>query len=329
MAKAPLRFQKPDAEISVQELGIGTSDWLANGEFADLSPQTLATRRFLLTKLVWFLNEQGMSSCGPREIRAFFNYLKHAHEGPEGRWGNPQLRNPIRPATRLTYFNILKQFFAFLVSDGVVEASPCAALPTPEARQDQIVPFSEQQVNALLDAARRSKNRRRDEALVLFLLDTGCRASEVCSLRMRDVDLGSRRCNVLGKGNKSRSVFLGKKVLRALWTYLKEEPREDDEPLFTASRGQGTGEPLTRSGLLQLIERLGKAAKIEAVRCSPHTFRHTFAVTFLRNGGNTFALQHLLGHTNLKMTNRYVAMAQADLEVQHRHCSPADRLKRA
>jgi site-specific recombinase XerD len=85
---------------------------------------------------------------------------------------------------------------------------------------------------------------------------------------------------------------------------------------------------LTRSGLLQLIRRLGKAAKIEACRCSPHTFRHTFAVEFLRAGGNVFTLKELLGHTTLTMTQRYVAIAQADIESQHRRFSPADRLKR-
>jgi site-specific recombinase XerD len=60
----------------------------------------------------------------------------------------------------------------------------------------------------------------------------------------------------------------------------------------------------------------------------PHTFRHTFAVMFLRAGGNTFTLQQLLGHTSLAMTNRYVALAQADIENQHRQFSPADHLKK-
>jgi len=85
---------------------------------------------------------------------------------------------------------------------------------------------------------------------------------------------------------------------------------------------------LTRSGLLQLIERLGIAAGIKQVRCSPHTFRHTFAVDFLRNGGNSFNLQQLLGHCDMHMTARYVNVAQADIENQHRRYSPADRIKR-
>lgn len=114
---------------------------------------------------------------------------------------------------------------------------------------------------------------------------------------------------------------------RWLWAYLRGESRTNDEAVFLAHSGPNTDQPLTRSGLWQLLSEMGKRAGIRG-RCSPHTLRHTFAVEFLRNGGNTFALQQLLGHTDLKMTQRYVALAQADLENQHRMASPMDRLKR-
>jgi integrase/recombinase XerD len=73
---------------------------------------------------------------------------------------------------------------------------------------------------------------------------------------------------------------------------------------------------------------LGRVAGIQSARCSPHTFRHTFAVEFLRGGGNVFSLKELLGHTSLTICNRYIALAQADLERQHRQYSPADRLRK-
>jgi len=155
-------------------------------------------------------------------------------------------------------------------------------LRPPVNRPDQIQPFTEEQIDALLAAAKRSQHPRRDEAIVLFLLDTGVRASELCNLRMKDMDLQGRRCTVVGKGNKTRSIYFGRNTTKALWQYLKENPREEDESVFTSDRGTRAGEPLTRSGLLQLMMRLGKAAKIEATRCSSHTWRHTFAVTFLK-----------------------------------------------
>lgn len=109
--------------------------------------------------------------------------------------------------------------------------------------------------------------------------------------------------------------------------YLRDEDRMPDDPVFISERGDGAGNKLTRWGARQVIERLGKTAGLQSVRCSPHTFRHTFAVEFLRAGGNVFTLKQLLGHTGLQVTQRYVALAQADIQSQHRQFSPGDRLR--
>jgi integrase/recombinase XerD len=196
-------------------------------------------------------------------------------------------------------------------------------VPKPLDRPDDVQPFTETQVNDLLTAAKRSRQPRRDEAILLFLFDTGLRASELCSLRFKDVDMTAKKATVEGKGGKTRPVYFGRVAARALWAYLKEDGREAEEPIFLSERGDA----LTRSGLQQLLERLGAQAHVTSTRCSPHTFRHTFAVSFLRAGGNQFTLMNLLGHTNIQMTSRYVRLAQADVENQHRQFSPADRLK--
>lgn len=161
----------------------------------------------------------------------------------------------------------------------------------------------------------------------MLLLDSGLRASELCSLRVTDLDQTNRSCRVLGKGNKYRTVRFGASSARVLWQYLREtsaERESTDTPVFLSDRGANTGGAMTRSGLLQLIERLGEAAGISTARCSPHTF----AVSFLRNGGHVFALKEMLGHTSLTICNRYVALANADIEQQHKQYSPADRLFR-
>jgi site-specific recombinase XerD len=299
--------------------------WLLACEIAQHSKRTIGNRRSILDKFIWFLKQRGYSTCGTLELRQFLAYLNKGHTQAGGRWGNSQQTRPVRPRTVKDYHNHLRTLFRWIVAEGGMEVSPMVRIPAPTARPDQIQPFTPAQVQALLAAAKQSTHARRNEALVWFLLDTGIRASELCALTGKDVDFQARRCVVLGKGNKHRTVPFGGTAARALWNYLKDEPHEPEEALFLSERG----EALTRSGLLQLIERLGKAAKIDAIRCSPHTFRHTFAVEFLRAGGNVFSLQQLLGHTDLKMTNRYVALAQADIEAQHRQFSPADRLKRS
>src|SRR5205823_6013506 len=117
----------------------------------------------------------------------------------------------------------------------------------PVARDDQIQPFTDDQVKALLAAARKSRNRVRDEAILLVLIATGMRASELCGLRMRDLDLSGRSCTVLGKGDKRRTLPLGRNASRALWQYLRDEDREPDQCVFLGDSAKCAGDPLTRS----------------------------------------------------------------------------------
>lgn len=308
-----------DAAPTVSQVEQNGKTWLLDGEIRQHSRATLSLRTIILDKLVWFLRQREYERCGTLELRHFLAYLTTGHEQPGGRWGNEKQDRPVRPSTVATYHRHLRTFFWWLVEEGIITVSPMEAVASPVARPDQIQPFTPAQVNALLQAAKKSQQPRRNESLLLFLLDTGLRATELCSLRTKDVDLQGRRCTVLGKGNKRRTVPFGGTAIKALWQYLREDAHEPDDPLFFSERG----DPFTRSGLLQLFRRLGKAAHIEAARCSPHTMRHTFAVEFLRGdgkgmGGNVFTLQQLLGHTTLSMTNRYVALAQADIEAQHR-----------
>ncbi|HHX41586.1 MAG TPA: tyrosine-type recombinase/integrase [Armatimonadetes bacterium] len=320
--QAPVR-RAPDS-VSVADLETFVDQWLFDGEGRHLSPRTLDFRRDLTQKLLWWLKREGHSVFGPDQVRGFLAYINTGHKEDGGRWGNPRMTRPVRPGTTHTYYVSLTTLCSFLVQEEVCEASPMQAIRPPAHRPDQIQPFTQDQVDALLKAARRSPNPKRDEAIVLFLLDTGARASEVCELTVGDVDMGNRQCRVLGKGDKHRSIWFSGDTRKALWRYLQGEPRKPDAPLFCSDSGTRAGSNLTRSGLLQLIERLGKAADV--ADCHPHRFRHTFAVQFLRNGGNSFTLQQLLGHTSITMTMRYVALAQADLENQHRQYSPVESL---
>ena len=328
MKKKVTSFVKSAGSMSVAELERYAPGWILDGQCRQLSPQTLYARQLVIGKLLWFLKAKGHGECGVPELRAFLAHISRGHEEEGGRWGS-QRSTPVRPRTLATYYGNLRTLFRFLVAEEVIASSPIERISAPPARPDQIQPFSSGQVEALLKAARQSSHPRRNEAIVLLLLDTGMRASELCHLRVRDMDLiGSRCCTVLGKGDKRRILYFSRVTAKAIWQYLNEEARDAGGFVFLSDRSKTAGDPLTRLGLLRLFTRLGKKGGIEATRCSPHTLRHTFAVEFLRAGGNTFTLQQLLGHTDLAMTNRYVALAQADIENQHRQFSPVERLKR-
>ena len=160
----------------------------------------------------------------------------------------------------------------------------------------------------------------------MTLLDTGLRASELCALKIGDVDLKSGKVQVkhgrLGgaKGGKGRTVFLGKTARRVLWRYLAErtDGEDTDAPLFLVRYDR----PMNKSALRLQINHLGQKAGVS--KCHPHRFRHTFAITYLRSGGDVFTLQALLGHSTLDMVKHYARIAEIDVEQAHKRASPAD-----
>ena len=158
----------------------------------------------------------------------------------------------------------------------------------------------------------------RDQSIILVLLDTGIRSSELCGLRVSDVDFETGKVFVTGKGSKERHCYLGTTTRRSLWRYLVARESQPEEPLFTTQSDR----PFTRSWLRRVVSNVGKRAGV--ANAYPHRFRHTFAVQFLRNGGDIFTLQMLLGHSSLTMVRHYARLAAIDAEQAHNRASPAD-----
>ena len=159
---------------------------------------------------------------------------------------------------------------------------------------------------------------KRDKAILLCLLDTGARASEFCAMDSEDLDrvYGSILIKP-GKGNKPRTVFLGKKARRALRAYLRE--RRDICKALWVTR---SGERLTYWGLRQVIRRKAQEANIPVP--SLHDFRRAFALESLRNGADVYSLQKLMGHADLQVLRRYLAQTTNDIRVAHEQSSPVD-----
>jgi integrase/recombinase XerD len=117
-------------------------------------------------------------------------------------------------------------------------------------------------------------------------------------------------------------VYLGKVTRKAVWRYLtsREDGDDSDAPLFINVANR----PFTKTSLRFLIKRLGARAGIK--NAYPHKFRHTFAITYLRSGGDIFTLQLLMGHSSLDMVRHYAKIAELDVEQSHRKASPVDNL---
>jgi site-specific recombinase XerD len=226
-----------------------------------------------------------------------------------------ELRSTLAPESIAGYVRGLKAFGNWCVAEELASAPGFRALRRPHVPRRLIAPFSDAELRSLLALA-----DERERALVLLLFDTGLRLSEVVSLRVGDVRPDGT-LHVVGKGAKERIVPLGTTARRALVRYLGTRARASaTDPLFTGRQGA-----LSQRGTQQAIARLGRRAGV-GTRCSPHTFRHTFARGYLVNGGDVFSLQQILGHATLDMVRRYVTLSEADLVARHRAASPADRL---
>ena len=143
--------------IPVADLTRYAEDWFLDCEYRMHSPKTIETRRVFVKSLLWFLNNRGCQSCGTPELRQFFSYLLHGHEESGGRWGNPRLTQPVRPITVKDYWVNIRCLFNWLVTDGVMESSPMDKIPKPRVAVEKVQPFSEEQIEALLQATRKIK----------------------------------------------------------------------------------------------------------------------------------------------------------------------------
>lgn len=319
---------------SSSDLRRAIAGWLADGKAQGWSPRTLEDRRLTMDRFLWWLeNEEeaplALSALTPNCIRSFLAYVREPNS--RGRFGSDResAKREARPATVNAYFRALRAFANFCRAEGVLEETPLKNVKAPRVPMDQVQPLSPDQLQSLIDAARRTQAPERNVALILALVDTGMRCSELTALMVGDADRGTGELTVTGKGNKKRRVYMGPATRRALWRYLETDRRDAfaDEPLFVSVGGHARGTGMTHTGVHRIVQQAGKAARIQGVRCSPHTLRHTFAVNFLRGGGNLFELQQLMGHTDLTVLRRYVALAETDLAEAHRAASPVERMK--
>jgi site-specific recombinase XerD len=156
----------------------------------------------------------------------------------------------------------------------------------------------------------------RDRAVLEFAYSTGCRAAEVCGLRMGDVALDRRSARVIGKGRKERVVAIGGSARVALRVYLDEWRRPARDPqsagLVFLTRDDTA---LSTRNLHKLVARAALAARVGDVH--PHTLRHAFATHLVDNGANLVAVKDMLGHASLASTQLYVQLAPGRVLAAH------------
>lgn len=234
----------------------------------------------------------------------------------------------LRTETRHRYFREVRCFFNWLVEAGYLEHSPFRGMRNVRLPQRIVQPFSVDDIGRLLAACGDGPMATRDIALLLTLLDTGARCSEIVQINLSDLDLATQRLRILhAKGNKQRVVPFAGRCRAALRAYLAVRG-EEPGPLFLASTGHGDlvrGVGLQPNGLKQLLRRLGRKTGIPKVHA--HRFRHTFATWAIQHDARELDVQYLLGHSSPDMVRRYSSSYRSEqAATRHARFSPADQM---
>jgi integrase/recombinase XerD len=313
---------------SVLELGNLIQGFSLSCQTEGKSPKTTEWYTAFLERFRGFLERSGLPTRVDRIdrdcVRRFILYLKQ-----EAR--TPRTGQPLSAATVQGYVRTLKAFFAWLAREEYVKANPMAKIPIPKAEAKVVATFSEEQIRGLLGLCLASNGSRvRNTVILLLLLDCGLRVSELVGLELDDVRLSEGMLKVRrAKGGKERYVPIGSVAQKALWKYIHTSRPEPVSKHVTGLLLNAKGQPLTRNGVQQMLRRYGRRAGITGTRCSPHTFRHTFAKNYLLNGGDIFSLQQILGHSSLASVRLYLSLFAFDIKRQHQIFSPVDNLARS
>lgn len=295
--------------------------WLAK---ADLSQHTIDDYSITLARFVAFTGDPPIAAITHQDVQRFLQHLDtDLHLGKK---------------TRANAWTALSSLFSWAEVEFDMRHPMRGRVPRPRAPRPQIVPFTQDEVRALLaacdtfqayDPYRHEHNPAnrpdvlaiRDQCIVRILLDCGLRRAELVALDVADYNPRTGQLVIRhGKGDKPRTVVIGKRTRAALARYLAKRGKvAPGDPLIVSWQD---GTRLLPDAIRQLMDRLGQRAGVANVH--PHRFRHTFAIEFLRNGGTELALQMILGHERRDTIRIYARLVDVDIAREHAHASPVD-----
>jgi len=206
----------------------------------------------------------------------------------------------LKPASIKRKLEAIRKYLDWVVQQEIIAKNPAKEVSAPASVPVPPRSLSDRDFYRLRRSFHKEGNKR-DIAIFEILANTGIRVSELCSLKLSDIQISERKGKLIvrsGKGQKYRGVPLNNDARKALGDYLKSRSDEKDEHIFLGERG-----PLTPSGVFRIIKKYADETGVEV---SPHQLRHTFARRLIRVGTDIVTVQQILGHANLNTTSVYL-----------------------
>lgn len=297
-----LLVQLQDYEVQERCTAVGFHDhtnlglvrkFIATKKLEGKSERTLRRYQPELEKLVSFLNKR-LFDVGPYDLRLYLSLYKE--------------RRGVSNRTLENMRKTISTFFGWLHDEGLIGQNPARAVK--QIKYDKVVrkPFTPVEREKLKNAC----TFLRDLALSEFLYASGLRVSEVASLDQHSIDFATREATVIGKGGKERRFYLSEICTEYLQQYLGS--RTDNNPALFV----GLKEPhrrLTKEGIEYIVKDLGRRAGVNNVH--PHRFRRTLATDLVRKGVPIQDVAQILGHSDLRTTQVYVALDQSTVKYRY------------
>jgi len=282
-----------------------------------LSLITIRNYGFYLRRFAEFAAEAGIN--GPAKIS---QELVHRYRLWLNRLGGEE-DNSLKKNTQNYHLIALRGFLKYLVKNDIKSLEPeKVELAKQEQRQVDFLEGSD--LSRILEAPFKIELpeiiKKRDKAILELFFSTGLRVSELCKLKIENINLKKDEFTVRGKGAKLRVVFLSDEAKQAIGEYLKS--RQDINPyLFTghdkAADGRNEQSGLTPRSVQRLVQKYAKVAGITK-EVTPHTLRHSYATDLLMNGADIRSVQAMLGHASITTTQVYTHITDQQLRDVHK-----------
>jgi integrase/recombinase XerD len=276
-----------------------------------LSVNTVESYRFDLNRLTGFLADRQIHDIAGVDAVILSSYLRSLYD------------IGFAASSIQRTMSAIRGYFAFIVSEKVVEIDPTLLLEGPRSSRYLPAVLSVEEIFGILEAIDVSeRGGERDRAIIETLYATGMRVSELCSFSFEQILTDEKLVKIAGKGSRERLVPIGDIAIEWINKYSEHERAAVSRPfsgskVFLNARGKG----LSRMGAWKIIHKRATAAGI-STKVSPHTFRHSFATHLLEGGADLRTVQEMLGHANIVTTEIYTHVDREYLKEVHHSFHP-------